>query len=189
MKFDEISCYATVNATDGAKVAELAESMKENGWKAPHPRVQHGPRHRIAPPRRAQGDRLRCGIRRRGSLRGRCRRRDRRDQRLPRARASASKRSSSTTCATCSPGRGSRNTKTRSSSGRRRNEQGHQRQAVDTDKAEQIAQSDNGCYVGDLDYYCETLYRKRTGEFFCTPGRAAHEVRQARRLGMGRRRG
>ena len=33
MKFDEISCYATVNATDGAKVAELAESMKENGWK------------------------------------------------------------------------------------------------------------------------------------------------------------
>ena len=32
MKFDEISCYATVNATDGAKVAELAESMKENGW-------------------------------------------------------------------------------------------------------------------------------------------------------------
>ena len=36
----------------------------------------------------------------------------------------------------------------------------------DTDKAEQIAQSDNGCYVGDLDYYCETLYRKRTGEFF-----------------------
>ena len=29
----------------------------------------------------------------------------------------------------------------------------------DTDKAEQIAQSDNGCYVGDLDYYCETLYR------------------------------
>lgn len=36
----------------------------------------------------------------------------------------------------------------------------------DTDKAELIAQSDNGCYVGDLDFYCETLYRKRTGEFF-----------------------
>ncbi|WP_101723050.1 hypothetical protein [Eggerthella timonensis] len=36
----------------------------------------------------------------------------------------------------------------------------------DTDKAEPVGESGNGLYPGDLDYYCETLYRKRTGEFF-----------------------
>lgn len=36
----------------------------------------------------------------------------------------------------------------------------------DTDKAELVFVSDNGLLAGDLDYYCETLYRKRTGEFF-----------------------
>lgn len=38
--------------------------------------------------------------------------------------------------------------------------------SYDTDKAQLIADADNGCLVGDLDYYCETLYRKRTGEYF-----------------------
>lgn len=32
MKYDEIASYAELNATDEAKVAELAESMKQNGW-------------------------------------------------------------------------------------------------------------------------------------------------------------
>lgn len=36
----------------------------------------------------------------------------------------------------------------------------------DTDKAELVGSSGNGLYPGDLDYYCETLHRKRTGEFF-----------------------
>ena len=36
----------------------------------------------------------------------------------------------------------------------------------DTDKAEPVGEAGNGLYPGDLDYYCETLYRKRTGEFF-----------------------
>lgn len=36
----------------------------------------------------------------------------------------------------------------------------------DTDKAEPVGESGNGLYPGDLDYYSETLYRKRTGEFF-----------------------
>ena len=86
MKFDEISCYATVNATDGAKVAELAESMKENGWKRPpsscatwasSPDRTASPRSRRSTPMRNTTERF---------LRGRCRRRDRRDQRLLRAR-------------------------------------------------------------------------------------------------------
>lgn len=33
MKYDEISSYAAVNGTDAAKVAELAESIKADGWK------------------------------------------------------------------------------------------------------------------------------------------------------------
>lgn len=36
----------------------------------------------------------------------------------------------------------------------------------DTDKAERIGETANGTYPGDLDYYCETLYRKRTKEHF-----------------------
>lgn len=36
----------------------------------------------------------------------------------------------------------------------------------DTGKAEQVGEAGNGRYPGDLDYYCEHLYRKRTGEFF-----------------------
>ena len=36
----------------------------------------------------------------------------------------------------------------------------------DTEKAEPVGEADNGLYPGDLDYYCETLYRKRTKEFF-----------------------
>ena len=36
----------------------------------------------------------------------------------------------------------------------------------DTDKAEEAGRWDNGLYPGDLDYYGEELYRKRTGEFF-----------------------
>lgn len=36
----------------------------------------------------------------------------------------------------------------------------------DTDKARLVADADNGCLPGDLDYYCEALYRKRTGEYF-----------------------
>ena len=54
----------------------------------------------------------------------------------------------------------------------------------DSDKAEQIAQSDNGCYVGDLDYYCETLYRKRTGEFFLH-SEGGPRTRCAKRDGSG----
>lgn len=36
----------------------------------------------------------------------------------------------------------------------------------DTDKAEEVGRWDNGLAWGDLDYYGETLYKKRTGEFF-----------------------
>ena len=36
----------------------------------------------------------------------------------------------------------------------------------DTDKAANVGEAGNGLYPGDLDYYCEYLYRKRTGEFF-----------------------
>lgn len=36
----------------------------------------------------------------------------------------------------------------------------------DTEKAEPVGCAGNGTYPGDLDYYSETLYRKRTGEFF-----------------------
>ena len=54
----------------------------------------------------------------------------------------------------------------------------------DTDKAELIAQCDNGCCVGDLDYYCETLYRKRTGEFFLH-AEGGPRTRCAKRDGSG----
>lgn len=36
----------------------------------------------------------------------------------------------------------------------------------DTEKAQRIGSWDNGMSGGDLDYMGETLYRKRTGEFF-----------------------
>ena len=36
----------------------------------------------------------------------------------------------------------------------------------DTEKAKPVGEAGNGLYPGDLDYYCETLYLKRTGEFF-----------------------
>lgn len=36
----------------------------------------------------------------------------------------------------------------------------------DTEKAIEVGRADNGLPYGDLDYYSETLYRKRTGEFF-----------------------
>lgn len=36
----------------------------------------------------------------------------------------------------------------------------------DTATAQQVGQWDNGIYGGDLDACAETLYRKRTGEFF-----------------------
>lgn len=35
-----------------------------------------------------------------------------------------------------------------------------------TDKAECVGEMDNGLLANDFDYYGETLYRKRTGEFF-----------------------
>ena len=35
-----------------------------------------------------------------------------------------------------------------------------------TETATQVAMWDNGCYVNDFRYCCETLYRKRTGEYF-----------------------
>lgn len=36
----------------------------------------------------------------------------------------------------------------------------------DTEKAAEAGRTDNGLPYMDLDYYSETLYRKRTGEFF-----------------------
>lgn len=36
----------------------------------------------------------------------------------------------------------------------------------DTDKAKRVGAYDNGLYPGDLGFYSETLYLKRTGEFF-----------------------
>lgn len=32
MRYDEIAAYGEINGTDEAKVAELAESIRENGW-------------------------------------------------------------------------------------------------------------------------------------------------------------
>ena len=34
----------------------------------------------------------------------------------------------------------------------------------DTEKAKPVGEAGNGLYPGDLDYYCETLYHKRTGK-------------------------
>ena len=36
----------------------------------------------------------------------------------------------------------------------------------DTDTAKELGYYTNGEYTNDLYYYCETLYRKKTGEFF-----------------------
>ena len=36
----------------------------------------------------------------------------------------------------------------------------------DTDTAKEIGSQDNGLYTNDLYYVCETLYKKKTGEFF-----------------------
>ena len=36
----------------------------------------------------------------------------------------------------------------------------------DTEKAKKLGDWDNGLYTNDLNYVCETLYKKRTGEFF-----------------------
>lgn len=36
----------------------------------------------------------------------------------------------------------------------------------DTETAERVATWDNGKYTSDFTYYAESLYRKRTGEFF-----------------------
>ncbi|MFR8533874.1 MAG: hypothetical protein ACLVDJ_10615 [Eggerthella lenta] len=54
----------------------------------------------------------------------------------------------------------------------------------DSDKAERIAQSGNGLLPGDLDYYCETLCRKRTGEFFLHV-EGGPRTRCAKRAGSG----
>lgn len=36
----------------------------------------------------------------------------------------------------------------------------------DTNTAEEVGVYTNGCFSMDFAYFCETLYRKRTGEFF-----------------------
>lgn len=36
----------------------------------------------------------------------------------------------------------------------------------DTETAKKLGDWDNGLYTSDLNYVCETLYKKRTGEFF-----------------------
>lgn len=36
----------------------------------------------------------------------------------------------------------------------------------DTETAKKLGDWDNGLYTNDLNYVCETLYKKRTGEFF-----------------------
>ena len=45
--------------------------------------------------------------------------------------------------------------------------------AYDTDTAERIVNWDNGYYTNDFHYCSETLYRKRTGEFFIHGGGGA----------------
>lgn len=44
--------------------------------------------------------------------------------------------------------------------------------SYDTDKAEELVSIDNG--IGGIDHECETLYRKRTGEFFIHGEGGAH---------------
>jgi hypothetical protein len=36
----------------------------------------------------------------------------------------------------------------------------------DTDTAKRVCCYDNGCYITDIYYYSETLFKKKTGEFF-----------------------
>lgn len=36
----------------------------------------------------------------------------------------------------------------------------------DTETAREVGSWDNGCFVTDMQYFSETLYRKRTGEYF-----------------------
>lgn len=40
------------------------------------------------------------------------------------------------------------------------------RSVYDTETATAIGYSDNGLFPGDLDYYCETLYRRPRGTYF-----------------------
>lgn len=50
----------------------------------------------------------------------------------------------------------------------------------DTDTAERIGERDNGLLASDLDWYSETLHRKRTGEFFllCEGGARSRVARR-----------
>ena len=59
----------------------------------------------------------------------------------------------------------------------------------DTDTAEEVAESRHGC-ESDFDYYEETLYRKRTGEYFLhgwghAASRYAEYVKEAGAWGAG----
>ncbi len=54
----------------------------------------------------------------------------------------------------------------------------------DTEKAERVGERDNGLFPGDLDYYSETLYKKRTGEFFLH-AEGGPRSRCAKRVGSG----
>lgn len=54
----------------------------------------------------------------------------------------------------------------------------------DTDTARRVGGRDNGLAYGDLDYESETLYRKRTGEYF-VHGEGGARTRYATQDGLG----
>ena len=56
--------------------------------------------------------------------------------------------------------------------------------AYDTDTATEVGSRDNGLEWADLAHECETLYRKRTGEYF-VHGEGGPRTRYARRCEGG----
>lgn len=56
--------------------------------------------------------------------------------------------------------------------------------SYDTEKAARIGSYNHGEYVTDFGYYCETLYRKRTGEYFLH-GEGGPASKYAESLGNG----